>query len=124
MGEPLGLLAAARLTGGAEVEASRGAWKGSGVLKGYILPGRGCAEEETLPAAALPPPVLPRAEATDSDSDSSDSEARRRRRKEQKEKKKSGERRSHGKKSRRSRSRSASGERRRRHKHKRRHGDK
>ena len=115
MAEQAGLLAAAsRLTGGVDVDLARGLWKGSGVLKGYRLPGRGGPEEEEVP----PPPVVRAPVPSGSESESSDTEARRRRRKEKKEKRKEHRRRS------RSRSRSGSPEKRRRHKHKRRHDDK
>ena len=80
-----GLLAAARLTGGVEVDASRGRWKGAGRLKGYRPPGSGLAEEEELVAAAAPAALgAPSAGANVDESDvelssDSDSESRRRR---------------------------------------------
>ncbi len=56
-----GLLEAARLTGGVEVDTTRGQWKGSGRLKGFHAPGRGLPDE--LPAGG--PPAAPAAAPAD-----------------------------------------------------------
>ena len=95
------LMAAARLTGGVEVDSSRGLWKGSGRLKGYRPPGSGVADNVPLvpPVLAPAPDGAAAAGEEEEESDlSSDSESDRRRAKKRKHKHKKERSHKHAKK--------------------------